>query len=132
MTRILIVDDSEAIRAIVTDMLKQFDSSIDIMLATNGIEGVTLAESAQPEVVLLDWSMPYMNGLLAAQHLRHSPFTQHIPLIAMTPEQDLKEVSEHLSGLSASLLHKPFNLKELMQSLQAANIDVSQLAVTPP
>ena len=119
MIRILIVDDSEAIRAVVTDMLKQSYPNPDIMLATNGIEGVSLAEDTQPDVILLDWSMPYMNGLLAAQHLRSSPLTSEIPLIAMTTEHDLREVSEQLCDLCSLLLHKPFNVDELIYSINS-------------
>lgn len=115
MIRILIVDDSEAIRAVITDMLKQAYSNPDIMLATNGLEGVSLAEGNQPDLILMDWSMPYMNGLLAAQQLRSSPLTNNIPLIAMTTEKDLQDVHDQFRQLGVALLHKPFNVEELLE-----------------
>ncbi|MCA9980942.1 MAG: response regulator [Anaerolineales bacterium] len=117
MTRVLIVDDSEAIRTILSDILKQSYTQLEIILATNGIEGVQLAESEQPQAILLDWSMPYMDGLHTAEHLRNSPLTQHIPLVAMTAEQDHQQVSERLSQLCNALLFKPFNVDELIASL---------------
>jgi CheY-like chemotaxis protein len=114
---ILVVDDSEAIRAIITDLLKQAYPDPDIMLATNGLEGVTLAESGQPDVILLDWSMPYMDGLTAAQQLRQSAETKHIPLIGMTTEYDLPEVNTQLAQLCTAVIRKPFNGNELIQLL---------------
>ena len=117
MTRVLIVDDSEVIRTIISDILKQSYTQLEISFASNGLEGVKLAENEQPQAILLDWSMPYMDGLLTAEHLRKSPLTQHIPLVAMTTESDLKEVGERLRQLCNTLLHKPFDVDELIASL---------------
>ena len=58
--KILTVDDSKTIRLIVTKALKPFD--VDVLEASNGVEGVAVAMREKPDLILLDLTMPIMDG----------------------------------------------------------------------
>lgn len=67
-------------------MLVQEWPDLSVLLATNGLEGVTLAEKKKPGLILLDGMMPVMDGYTAARRLRQMPDTRSIPIIAITSD----------------------------------------------
>jgi PAS domain S-box-containing protein len=88
--RILIADDSPIIRNIVGSVIVKM--GYDLILAEDGIEGVEKAFSALPDLIVLDISMPRLNGFQACRLLKNDPQTSHIPIIILTGEQ--KPVSQ--------------------------------------
>jgi CheY-like chemotaxis protein len=82
MARILLVEDNEMNR----DMLSRrlIRSGYDVLIAVQGEEGVTLARSASPDLVLMDMSLPVLDGWEATRRLKSDPATREIPIIALT------------------------------------------------
>ncbi|GAB4410669.1 MAG: hypothetical protein OHK0053_37510 [Microscillaceae bacterium] len=86
-TKILIVDDDNENRNILRSYLKQLPSEflpLDTTLCANGAEACEDAHSEYPDLILMDWDMPVMNGIEALKHLKSDPLTAGIPVIMVT------------------------------------------------
>ena len=85
--RLLIVDDSDTNRELTSAILE--DAGFEVLTATNGLEGVIAAHYARPSVILMDLTMPVLNGLEAARLIRASAATQDLKVIAYTARPNL-------------------------------------------
>jgi two-component system, cell cycle response regulator DivK len=101
--RLLIVDDSDANRETTAAILE--DAGYDVLTATNGLEGVIVAHYARPSVILMDLTMPVLNGLEAARLIRASAATQDLKVIAYTARPDLFD--EVVAKWFADVILKP-------------------------
>jgi two-component system, cell cycle response regulator DivK len=88
-TTVLIVDDNADNREVFR-LLLEF-SGYDTLMAEDGWSGVQQARALQPDLILMDVSMPVMDGFTATELLKSDPETRHIPIIALTAY----ETSEH-------------------------------------
>src|SRR3977135_2030133 len=80
--RILVGEDQEDNRRIVRDLLpRSGDQSVE---AVNGEEGVTLAETQHPDLILMDIQLPLIDGYEAARRIKANPDLRSIPIIAVT------------------------------------------------
>jgi two-component system, cell cycle response regulator DivK len=82
MARILLVEDNEMNRDMLSRRLTR--SGYDVVLATEGEQGVAMAKSASPDLVLMDMSLPVLDGWEATRRLKSDPATRQIPVIALT------------------------------------------------
>ncbi len=73
-----------------------------VYTAANGVLGIEQATARVPRVIVLDLAMPTMDGWEAAQRLKQSPITRHIPIIALTAQLGARE-SARISGCDAFL-----------------------------
>lgn len=101
--RVLIVDDSEDTREMTAAILE--DAGFDAITASNGLEGVIAAHYALPAVVLMDFTMPVLNGLEAARLLRESALTRALKVIAYTARPDVHDRT--VARSFADVLSKP-------------------------
>ncbi len=85
--RLLLVDDTETNREVTAAILE--DAGFTVVTATNGLEGVIVAHYLRPSVILMDLTMPVLNGLEAARLIRASAATQDLKVIAYTARPDL-------------------------------------------
>jgi two-component system cell cycle response regulator len=114
-TRILSVDDSRTIRLIVTRALKPFDCQI--LEASNGEEGLAMAASEKPDLILLDISMPVMDGVTMLTRLKEDPALKPIPVIMLTAEAGRDNVL-HIAKLGVrDYLVKPFKDQQLIEKI---------------
>jgi two-component system cell cycle response regulator DivK len=79
---VLLVEDNEDNRIVYSTILKHF--GYEVSEALNGEEGIAKARTQQPDIVLMDISIPVIDGWEATQVLKHDPATKHIPVIALT------------------------------------------------
>jgi CheY-like chemotaxis protein len=115
---ILIVDDEEDVRAI-TQMGLEMSAGWTVLDARSGKEALEIAAEQQPDVILLDWMMPDMDGRTTLQHLKSNPQTQTIPVILVTAkEQHSVENSENLE--IAAMISKPFRPLKLAEQIKEA------------
>lgn len=82
--KILTVDDSRAVRIIVKKAFKTYN--VEILEAANGVEGLAMASKEQPELILLDVTMPVMDGVEMLTKLKSDPALKAIPVIMLTAE----------------------------------------------
>ncbi len=80
--RILVVDDSQLMRRCLRTLLEQHDSWKVCCEATNGKEAIQKAQQSDPDVIILDFQMPEMNGLDAAKEIRRQ--SPEIPILMLT------------------------------------------------
>lgn len=82
MAKILIVEDNEMNRDMLSRRLER--RGFEIVIAVDGQEGIERTRSEQPDLILLDMSLPVMDGWEAASILKNEPATAAIPIIALT------------------------------------------------
>jgi len=112
LARVLIIDDSEAVLAYGRAVL---GGRYSVATARNGVEGLERARSIRPNAILLDLSMPEMDGEQVLEALRRDPELSAIPVIVVSSE---RERAERCVGLgAAAVLHKPAATDQLLRTL---------------
>lgn len=112
--RILIIDDQPSIRGVLQVALEE--AGADVWTAGDGPSAMLLLESALPDLVLLDQSMPGMDGWAVIESLRASARTAAIPIVLVTTARDFSsfELARNLGV--AAFVSKPFRLHEVIQT----------------
>lgn len=119
----LIVDDSRAIRLFIARIMEQL--GFETFEAANGVEGLRrLEEIPRPDIVLVDWNMPEMNGLDFIRAVRAVPQYFDLPLMMVTTETEMERMAEaFIAGVNEYVM-KPFDLDILHGKLQLLGIGV--------
>ena len=108
--RILVVDDDPSIRHMLSTALG--DEGHEVREAGNGVDGLSIARSWRPDIIILDLMMPTMNGWQFAEAYG-SQVGPHVPVIVITAAgPGAIQSAEHLGTIS-SVLAKPLNIAEL-------------------
>jgi two-component system phosphate regulon response regulator PhoB len=117
MKTILLVDDEPPLRLLVHTTLT--DPGLRILEASDGLAAAKLALDERPDLIVLDWMMPKMNGIDLVRMLRHNPVTADTPIIMLTARgQEADRQQAHAAGVEAYLV-KPFSPLELIKKVQA-------------
>lgn len=109
----LVVDDSAVIRKIVRQLMESF--GFECVEAENGQLAVEACEKQIPEVVMLDWNMPVMNGLEFLQSLRKMENGGSPTVIFCTTENDMNHIQQAIEAGANDFIMKPFD-KEIVRS----------------
>ncbi len=115
---VLVIDDDPNLRRIVELCLARFGEFI-FCYAENGWQGIQLADTGLPELILLDYDMPGMDGLDTLRHLRASARTENTPVIALTGAIRLNERCDAMITGCDDYLLKPFDFTRLGQLVQS-------------
>lgn len=113
--RILIVEDNPDNRTLINDILIALDYSV--LEAINGEQGVTLAVQETPDLILMDLSLPQMDGWEATRQIKANPALQHIPVIALTAHAMVGDRERALEAGCNDYITKPIDLRELREKL---------------
>jgi DNA-binding response OmpR family regulator len=117
MNPILIIDDEPGIRAILGRLLKA--EGYEIVFAQDGLEGLETAKKVHPAMILLDQTMPQMDGLSLCQLLKDNKETAGIPILFVTGEGKLGSVEDALQAGAVGYITKPFDLKRVVDKVKA-------------
>lgn len=113
---ILTVDDAKAVRLIAQKVLGDFDC--DVSEATNGFTGLFAMERTLPDLILLDVSMPTMDGLEMLTLLKSKPKLKQIPVIMLTSPADHRVLPQIAAlGVSGTVM-KPFTPAALLEKIR--------------
>jgi len=112
-TKILSVDDSRTIRMIVSRTFKPYDCQI--VEAGNGEEGLAAAAREQPDLIILDVTMPVMDGVTMLGKLKADPALKTIPVIMLTAESGRENVLQIAKLGVRDYLVKPFKEDQLIE-----------------
>jgi two-component system cell cycle response regulator DivK len=113
---VLIVEDQEDNRAILRDLLST--SGYELIEATNGEEGVALAESKRPDLILMDVQLPVMDGYEATRRIKGNVELKSIPVIAVTSYAlSGDEAKAHAAGCDGYVA-KPFSPRQLLAKIR--------------
>src|SRR5258706_2274694 len=117
-TRVLVVDDEPAVIQSVSRFLNQ--SGYSSCTAADGQEALGVIRQKMPDVVLLDVTMPVMDGLTVCRRLREDFRTRGLPIILLTSKTSLEDRSSGFQAGSDDYIVKPFDLEELKIRIDGA------------
>jgi len=110
---VLLVEDNEMLREAMRDVLEALHPDWQVVEAENGLQGLELAQRAHPDVIVLDFNMPVMNGYEMALWLQQRPETSQIPLILNSSEDANNPLIVRLRAMCRTVLNKPFSLGDI-------------------
>ena len=115
--RILIVDDSPT--ALLWQLLLLHGESYDTLTATDGAEGVRIALLEQPDLILLDVTMPAMDGFAACRALRQAPETRDVPILMVTTNGDMESTLAGFEAGCNEYITKPLERTEYLTKVRS-------------
>lgn len=113
--KVLTVDDSKTVRIIVRKAFKTFDC--DVLEAQNGVEGLAMAAKETPDIILLDITMPVMDGVEMLTKLKSDPNLKAIPVIMLTAEAGRENVMKIAKIGVRDYIVKPFKEEVLVDKV---------------
>ena len=115
MKKILIVEDVEMNVDLLTQLL---EDEYELLVANDGAEGVTKAEQDQPDLILMDMSLPVMDGYEATRHIKAQDALKHIPIIGLSAHAMSGDAEKARAAGCDDYLTKPVNDDLLFQKLE--------------
>lgn len=115
MARILIVEDNEMNRDMLSRRLGR--KGFEVAIATDGAQGVELAQSDPPDLILMDMSLPVIDGWEATRRLKASDQTARIPVIALTAHAMESDRDKALAAGCDDYDTKPVELPRLLEKI---------------
>jgi CheY-like chemotaxis protein len=117
MVKILLVEDNEMNR----DMLSRrlIRKGYDVVIAVDGAQGVSMTIEEKPDIVLMDMSLPVIDGWEATKKLKANPDTQSIPIMALTAHAMSGDREKTLEAGCDDYDTKPIDLKRLLGKIEA-------------
>lgn len=109
--RVLLVEDTEDNRFMMRRLLEM--SGYNVAEATNGAEAVRTAEYDRPEIILMDLSLPVIDGLAATRRIRQLPELESVPIIAVSAHDTADFHAEALAAGCDAYVTKPIDYSEL-------------------
>ncbi len=117
MSKILLVEDNEMNRDMLSRRLAR--KGYEVVLAVDGPSGVAMAQSESPDLVLMDMSLPTLDGWEATRRLKADASTQHIPVIALTAHAMSGDREKALEAGCDDYDTKPVELQRLLGKIEA-------------
>ena len=117
MSRILLVEDNEMNRDMLSRRLQR--RGYDVLIAVDGAEGVRLAQEQSPDLVLMDMSLPVLDGWTATRQLKDDPITHTIPVIALTAHAMAGDREKALEAGCDDYDSKPVEFPRLLEKIEA-------------
>lgn len=113
---LLLAEDDQDIQLVARLALKR--AGFDVSIAANGAEALARVASKPPDVILLDWMMPQVDGLETCSRLKADPATRHIPVIFLTARSQEAEIQQGLTLGAIGYITKPFDALDLGRQVQ--------------
>ncbi len=115
--KILIIEDEPDLRLIL-EMSIRHAGTFDVVLASDGIEGMEVAQRELPDLILIDALMPRMDGYAACKQIKHDDTLKNIPVIFLTAKTDRKEIDRAIKAGASGFLPKPFDPLKLSDQIE--------------
>lgn len=113
--RILVIEDNPDNMTLIVDVLLSLDYAV--LQATDGEKGVDLARSEQPDLILMDLSLPRMDGWTATRTIKADEALKAIPVVALTAHAMVGDRERALEAGCDDYISKPIDLQELVTKL---------------
>jgi two-component system cell cycle response regulator DivK len=117
MSKILLVEDNDMNRDMLSRRLER--RGYEVAVALDGQEGIAMAKSERPDLILMDISLPIMDGWEALRRIKASPETQHIPIIALTAHVMPGDREKCLEAGCDDYDTKPVDFQRLLGKMQS-------------
>ncbi len=125
MKKILLVEDNEMNRDMLSRRLVR--KGYEVSIAVDGQQGVEMAQASAPDLILMDMSLPVLDGWEATRRLKDSDATRHIPVIALTAHAMSGDRERALEAGCDDYDTKPIELPRLLEKIES----MLSRAVTP-
>ncbi|MCY2952331.1 MAG: response regulator [Planctomycetota bacterium] len=112
--RILVVDDDPEIVELFVDVLER-DGRFDVKTASSGYDAGVITHEFSPDLVILDYMLPDVNGNIVCQTIRQNPNFEHIKIIIVSGVVNQEEINDLLKAGADEFVKKPFNIEKLIQ-----------------
>jgi len=110
--RILSIDDSKTIRLLLARLFRPF--ACELLEAANGEEGLAIASRENPDLIILDYNMPVMDGITMLRKMREEPGLRRTPVIMLTADSGLQSLATVARLGVRDYVTKPFREEELL------------------
>jgi len=124
--KILIVDDDPEIVELLVDVLSR-DGRFEVKAASSGYDAGILTQQLHPDLILLDYMLPDVNGNIVCQTIRENPEFENVKIIIISGVIKQDEIEQLLKSGAEDFIRKPFDITELMNRIGA----VLQMEPTP-
>ncbi len=115
--KVLLVEDNEMNRDMLSRRLKK--RGFDVVMAIDGQQGVDMANAETPDIILLDMSLPVMDGWTAARQLKSNSSTKDLPIIALTAHAMSGDREKAMEAGCDDYDTKPVDFKRLLEKINA-------------
>jgi len=115
--KILAIDDEEDYRVILKDVLE--GAGYEVRVAVDGEDALSALKSYSPEIILVDWMMPRMDGQSFVQSLRRSGAHKGVPVVMLTVKQTADDELDALHFGVDDFIIKPFAAEDLLARIRA-------------
>jgi len=117
VTKILVVEDNEVNQRILVRRLER--RGFEVVIAGDGAEGIAVAASELPDLILMDMSLPVLDGWEATKRIKTAPATQGIPVIALTAHAMVGDREQALNAGCDDYDVKPIDIDRLLGKIEA-------------
>jgi two-component system, OmpR family, response regulator len=114
--KVLVVDDDEAIIDMFLDMLGR-DGRFEVRTATSGFDAGLLTREFQPDIIVLDYKLPDINGNVVCRRIRTEPAYNHIRILLISGVADPDEVKALLESGADEFIKKPFEIDQVIAKI---------------
>lgn len=114
--KVLIVDDDAEIVELMVDVLNR-DGRMEIRTASSGYDAGLITQQFMPDVIILDYMLPDVNGNIVCQTIKRNMQFQHIKIIIVSGVVNQDEIEDLLNAGAAQFIKKPFNISELVERI---------------
>ena len=114
--KILIVDDDEEIVELMVDVLTR-DGRFEISTASSGYDAGLLTEQFRPDVMILDYMLPDVNGNIVCQTIKRNPDFENIKIIIVSGVVNQDEIQDLIDSGATEFIRKPFNIADLVEKI---------------
>ncbi len=115
--KILLVEDNEMNRDMLSRRLQR--RGYEVVMAVDGSQGIEMAQATAPDLILMDMSLPVVDGWEATRQIKADPATRHIPIIALTAHAMAGDREQALAAGCDDYDTKPTDLPRLLAKIEA-------------
>lgn len=117
MAKLLLVEDNQMLQEILSEILALND--YEVFVAGNGEEALTITAEKKPDLILMDMSLPVLDGWEATRRIKANPATSHIPIIALTAHALAGDRKRSLEAGCDDYETKPVEFPKLLKKIQS-------------
>jgi two-component system cell cycle response regulator DivK len=114
--KILVVDDDKKNRYLISFLLEK--NAFEVIVATNGLEGIEAVKKQQVDLIIMDIKMPKMNGYEATKRIRRLKKYKSIPIIALTSYAMMEDRKKAIKAGCTGYISKPINLETFLEEIK--------------
>ena len=120
MAKVLLVEDNEMNRDMLSRRLVR--RGFEVLIAVDGAQGVAMSKTEAPDIVLMDMSLPVMNGWEATRAIKADAATQHVPVIALTAHSMAGDREKAMEAGCDDYDVKPVDMERLLGKMAALGV----------